>query len=189
MYSLLPDAQGYLKIGFDEIEMLTLYPDDMFAINLLPNSWLNRWQGLTLHFYDAYKSKKAKRRPDITVFEKRLFMSKKAKNALEPILEDLGEYLPVTCDGVDSFIFNPLKVLGVNESLSVREDYETKAIVFNDQNFPLIFKTEFDDYVRLFCTDEFKKVVEDNNFLGLYFQADLANIFVDDGSCQIPKAH
>lgn len=179
MFSLLPDSQHYFCVGFDEVEMLTRYPDAEFLSNLAPVSWRANWLGLTLHFYDARTSKLPKHQPDITVFEKRLFMSPNAKMALEPLLQGVGEYLPVTCkDRVDetAFIFNPLKTVQVNTALSFRDDYETKAIVFDCSTAPLVFKTEFDDFVRIFCTAEFKEVVEAHCLKGLSFQDDLASV-------------
>ncbi|MCW1718320.1 hypothetical protein OIZ54_06080 [Pseudoalteromonas sp. A3] len=54
-----------------------------------------------------------------------------------------------------------------------------KSLVFDDEGISnkLIFKSKMQSGLSLYCTDNFKKLVNDNNLTGLVFNTDLLACF------------
>ncbi|MEL0605542.1 hypothetical protein [Pseudoalteromonas undina] len=54
-----------------------------------------------------------------------------------------------------------------------------KSLVFDDEDVSnkLIFKSKMQSGLSLYCTDNFKKLVNDNSLTGLVFNTDLLTCF------------
>ena len=109
-------------------------------------------------------------------------MSEKAYSKLKQALGDFGEYLPVAIDDDIWYVFNILKKGDalIDVSSSEREVVDgvqmgINSITFKDDNSPMIFKTDFYKNVRIFCTDEFKRLVQGAGLTGLKFNTDRVN--------------
>lgn len=55
---------------------------------------------------------------------------------------------------------------------------EMKSLVFSEKLLTqeIIFQTEFSNYLNMYCTENFKNLVESNGLQGLYFSTDLAGV-------------
>ncbi len=159
--------------------------------NGTPHNFLDDWEEIEVVFVDGYpENRKDKYMPDITFITGRLFLTDKTKNLLSDVLSKVeGEYLPVRYNNNQKgFIFNPQCIVEVNTKLSIRdENNEITSIVFNQEN--LLFKTEFDNYLSLFCNKEFKKIIENNNLKGLCFSSDLSCYQLQDETSKPPYSH
>lgn len=56
------------------------------------------------------------------------------------------------------------------------------------QSAPL-FRTEFENYMGFFCSEEFKDLVEITNLKGITFSVDISNIFPPDPTACSPTSH
>lgn len=81
-------------------------------------------------------------------------------------------------------MFNPLIFAQEDLSLTERaylDGFEDglKSLVFDDEDISnkLIFKSKMQSGLSLYCTDDFKKLVNDNNLTGLVFNTDLLTYF------------
>jgi sulfite reductase alpha subunit-like flavoprotein len=63
-------------------------------------------------------------------------------------------------------IFNPLKVVSANERTSTKDSFAEVASLFFDKK-EVIFKTDFDDYFGVYCSNEFQRLIEANELTGL----------------------
>lgn len=107
-----------------------------------------------------------------------MIFSHNALAVFRPMLSNLGELLPVKYNGQDYALFNCLTEVPADESQSVRieEDgffMDVDSLVFSSDTTVPIFKSSFENNRNLFCTDEFKKLVEENGFGGIYFGGNL----------------
>jgi len=136
--------------------------------------------------------KGADKLPDISYWTtSHMVLNQKAYNVLSSHLKPYGEFLPVNVEGKPYYIFNTLKLVDesfINLDMSEREfegEGELKMQVglhklkFKEVRLKdtLVFKTEYDTYLNIFCGDEFKKMVEMAGLTGLLFKEDLASIF------------
>lgn len=114
-----------------------------------------------------------------------IVLSRKAKNALAPLIEGFGELLPVEVDGNEFYIFNCLTFAEHDQLKAKREkvnvDGEERAkLSFNMadvKNKPIFkTKTKISD-VNLFCNEDFKQSVEKAGLTGINFNINLQSIF------------
>jgi hypothetical protein len=130
--------------------------------------------------------RKANAVPDLSLWNMScLVSSKKAKDALFPLLGDLGEFLPLQND---FFLFNCLISVGgdaVDQS-KTKLDLESQDSVHvpNTLEFlpekikgKALFKPGFAHNSFLICQGEFKTVADANGLTGVVFTENLAQIF------------
>lgn len=181
LYRIVNINNGFALFSFKDEYMLSVIDDDNNIImNSAPREYSAEWQAMEVDFVDGNKL------PDIQVAYSRLYLSTKATQALKPFL-NWGELLEVCHKGNKGYLFNPLTTQAANTALSLRENHEVKALTF-DQELP-IFKTDFDGYEGIFCSDEFVQAIDNQGLKGCGFNIDLANIFYDDGSTDKPINH
>lgn len=151
------------------------------------------WQPLNVEFYDSTTNNSATLLPYITIDYGRLFLNKKAYEALVKLIEKDGEILPVHFNGEDAVILNTLKIAenlnGLNEKLSTKNEWgELQSLDFYEERITdtCVFKCQFSGMTDAFCNDTFKNTVEKNHLKGITFSEDLENIFPPDPSLQGP---
>lgn len=111
-------------------------------------------------------------------------MSDKAKQLLDALLKETGEYYPLAglCEGY--WLFNPTQRLG-NEFVNLEE---TKSSYFNDGGWnrietlvfnssaynvvPSLFTLEIDRGVKLYCSEKFKEKVNGDGLVGINFSTE-----------------
>lgn len=150
--------------------------------NGTPHQFLTNWKEIEVIFVDGYpENGKAKVMPDIAFTYGRLFLSQKALDMLaETLNATKGELLPVRYNqGLKGFIFNPLCTLEVDHALSHKNaDGEIMKIAFTQE--ALLFKTPFDHFFSLFCSQNFKSIIDQSGLNGLTFTSDLTHYYLDD---------
>ncbi|SIS63998.1 hypothetical protein SAMN05421686_10346 [Thalassolituus maritimus] len=98
---------------------------------------------------------------------------------MKDVLEPHGELLPVVYSSEneapkEGAIFNPLKVVPTNERTSTKDSFGEVASLFFDTE-EVIFKTDFDDYFGLYCSNEFQRFIKANELTGLEMRENLAS--------------
>ena len=185
IYKLRYDRFNYLvfEIMPDEVEEKL---GDYFILD--EPLWTDFWKPLNAIFFDDSDNKNVITPPDITCwFIDRLVLNEKAYQLLSKRLAPYGELLPVKCEGVPYWVLHITKLTkmdAVDEDNSERVIEESsyidmKRLVFKEDKVKdlLLFKTEFDDYKNIYCSEQFKGLVEDAGLEGLVFSTDLASIF------------
>jgi len=118
-------------------------------------------------------------------------LNQKAYDVLVNRLESYGEFLPVSIEGIPYYIFNILHLVEesfIDTDKSEREfegEGENRMQVglhklkFKEDLLTdtLLFKTEYDTYLNVFCGDDLKNIIEDTGLTGVLFKPDLASIF------------
>ena len=152
-----------------------------FHIDRSPIPFAHIWKPLHIKFLPVVHSKSTSI-PDISMGSGRLFLNTKAFKVLHKLLENDGEFLPVTYNGGEGMIFNPLTIAedlnALNEKLIGHDEHgnlEHFEFIEEKLQDTAIFRARIDDCYGLFCGDTLKEAVEQAGLTGVYFQPDLAN--------------
>jgi len=141
---------------------------------------------------DYKKSKPVPLLPDVTNWGRNhLVFNQKAYDVIYKHLKPFGEFLPVSCEGNDYYLFNILQT--TDDDLIDQDNSEKnimamdgmdmqmgiKKLKFKENKLKdiLIFKTDFDEYVGIFCNSYFKQLIEGANLEGIIFRKNLVDIF------------
>lgn len=132
-------------------------------------------------------------KPDFMIRNGHLFLTTAAHGILNPIISSHGEFLPITYDGNNGFIFNVLSIAeaydGINKKLSTKNEFgEVQSLSFNENEVKnlAIFKTEFEGYLGIYCSEKLKSTIEKNQLKGITFSDDTGNIFPSDSNAEQP---
>lgn len=183
IYKLRWDRERFLTfdISPDDIEYII---GDFFLLD--EPIWADFWKPINATFFDDSDSGKAISIPDITVWPGNacLALNAVAYKKLNLHIKAYGEFLRIESEGNPYWLFHSTKRTGfdlVDEKNSKRTINETgyvemQALSFNEKQCKeeLIFLSEFSDYRDMYCTEEFKTLVEKSGLKGLYFSTDLA---------------
>ncbi|PUA26447.1 MAG: hypothetical protein B0W54_22065 [Cellvibrio sp. 79] len=181
------------KLRWDREKFLTfdISPDDIEYVLgdffLLDEPlWSEFWKPLNATFFDDSDNGKAIKVPDITVWPGNacLALNAIALEKLNHYLKGYGELLPIESEGNPYWLFHSTKQTNLDlvdleksaRTISETGYVEMQALTFNEKKCAdeLIFLSEFSDYRDMYCTEEFKQLVESNGLKGLYFSTDLA---------------
>jgi len=185
------------KLRFDRTKYLTfeILPDELeekfgadYLFMLDEPTWLSFWKPVNAKFIDMSDRKNVTIPPDITCwFTDQLVLNENAYTQLSEHLKPYGEFLPVMCEGIPYWLLHVTCLTGmdvVDEVQSNRHIEEGGYIDVNRLTFKeervknlLLFKTEYNGYKNIYCTELFKQLVERNNLSGLIFNPDLAALF------------
>jgi len=177
------------KLRFDRSKFLTfeISPDELearfgadYLFMLDEKKWSDFWKPVNAKFLDFSDKKNVTALPDITCwFTDQLVLNEKSYSLLFDALLPYGEFVPVKCEGVDYWILHVTKLIdldAIDVSKSERqvEDggyIDVSSMVFKESavNNLLLFKTEYNGYKNIYCTDGFKALVEDASLEGLVF--------------------
>lgn len=181
------DRYFFYAIPVDEVPK-KLGEDCTFHMNSSPISYAPIWkEPLFLDFGPSMEGEKCELEevPDLVMNLGRLFLSERAYDVLHDDLKRDGEFLPVVYEGGTGYIFNPLIIAedydALDSAVTTFDEFEEpQSLGFFEEKLPastMVFKCKADFYDGIFCTDQFKKTVEDAGLVGIYFQPDLSNIF------------
>ena len=142
----------------------------------------DKWPEISCWFHSIHEDEAMEEKPDIYLTESMwLVLSERAKKLLEPELRKAGEFLPFDCIGEPYYLLVPHHIIPVDEDKS--EHYliqgvtqGTEKVVFRNEDVGLhvLFKTDFDNGINLYCSEKFKKSVEKHNLSGIHFDTNLA---------------
>ena len=135
-------------------------------------------------FECKHEPRAKKQNYDVNLYGSFLVLNEPAYECLNASLSESGEFIDLKTKGDNLYLFNPLIFAQEDLSLTERaylDGFEDglKSLVFDDEdiNNKLIFKSKMQSGLSLYCTDDFKKLVNDNNLTGLVFNTDLLTYF------------
>lgn len=123
--------------------------------------------------------------PDISLWGgTSLILNAKAYDLLSERLALEGEFLPVTANDEQMYIFNCLSFGKEIEELCVKKYLEgevdgLETLVFDDEDIAgkFLFKSKLQGCGTLYCSSHFKALIEELGLEGLRFDTDLLNPF------------
>lgn len=129
--------------------------------------------------FSELESKSKTSLPDISARNGKLYLNMAAHDSLHTIMAPHGEFLPVTHGGTKGFLFDPLSLAenhrALDEKTCIKNEFgEVESIGFLEVKLAGVdvFRTEFDNYMGIFCSQAFKDTVEKCRFQGLLFSVD-----------------
>ncbi|WP_062567426.1 hypothetical protein [Pseudoalteromonas arabiensis] len=193
VYQIKNEAYTYDVIDFDIVELSKiisksndLEPDTvlkMFMSASLNNiEFSHLWpEGLNFDYFGQAK----KQDYDISRLGKFLIMKMPVYELLKEQLVSFGEFLPVKAEGNSMMLFN-LLTFGQEQKdmcLTKYEDgFEDGLELLNfeqdDIQNKLLFKSRLEGAQKVYCTDEFKNIIQSNSLKGLVFDEDLLDPFI-----------
>ena len=186
IYKLRFDRSRFLSFDISPDVLEESFGPDYFSLLEQPQ-WKSFWQPLPVEFFDDSDKHDVTKPPDITLwFTDQLVVNQKAYEALNDTLSSYGEWLPLQCEGLPYWLLHITRTTGMDavDSASVRRVEESgyidvKKLQFNPSAVKdlLLFKSEFDDGKNIFCSDEYRTLIEEHGLQGLVFSKDLASIF------------
>lgn len=182
IYRIHPNHEKYKSFVLNsKVVRKALGADTMFHFSREPKSYQQSWTPFEISFSEL-GSKNNANLPDISARNGRLYLSEAAYDALRTILAPHGELLPVFHESNKGFLFNPLSLAENYQALDpkacVKNEFgEVEAIGFLEEKLTDVdvFRSEFDGYAGIFCSDAFKSAVERHHLQGLLFSVDAVN--------------
>lgn len=189
VYKILPDYVNFTAFMLPMKDLIRGLGKEIKPANLMHFyrhnlSLAKYWKDITATFEPVDGVTRGNDAPDVSTWVSgTLVLSDTAKSLLS-ILKDYGEFLPVDTDGGQYWVLNCTTVVAADESNSSRviesgQVLDVDEIVFDNSALEgkLLFKTEFDGFRNLYCTDEFRHQVDSNGLSGLLFSKKLAGAF------------
>ncbi len=178
IYSIHPQVDNYLWFNIDgDAARKALGEDTMFHFDESPVSYRANWSPMEIEFYSS-NGKKGLPNPDVSQRHGRLLLSEKAHAALHPLMEQSGEFLPVYCDDYQGYLFNILAVedSALNPKLCQKNEWgEISWLAFDETKVEsTVFRTEYDNFMSVFCTEALLNAYKAANLTGLVFTENLA---------------
>ena len=182
IYRIHPNVKEYFHflISADEVEA-KLGKGNRFHLEKKPKRYMAGWEPLEFEFFNNYDTK-PKGRPDISVWNGRLYVSAKACDLLADVLDESVEVLPVRNGEAQGYLVNLLNtaedVDAIDPKLTVRNEWnELIALGFNEGKVGKfsLFRTKEDNYRGIYCTEWVKELIESLGLSGVVFSVDLAD--------------
>lgn len=169
-------------ISADEIEAKL---GDMFLLDH-SEKWSVVWKPLDGRFYDDSDKQNIVSVPDISLwFTNEIVCNEKAYSILKEPLGAYGEWLPVNVEGISYWLLHVTKKTGMENinlkaserTIDVIDNIEVQKLSFIQNKIEnlLIFKTAYNNYQNIYCTENFRNLIEKNELQGLVFSADMTN--------------
>jgi hypothetical protein len=183
IYKLNHDFENTYSFLVDPVELVSKMPN--YRPRQKAKPLLDGWVTPEASFYASENFiLGGEQIPDVTTWKLGyLVLNKKAYGSLHKCLSGAGEFLPVYVKNIEYFIFNPLYVIAdsaVNKTNAV-EVIDSGVhlgqgnILFDesmlDKDNISVFKTNTDQLVFSYCTEQFKKLYENYGCKGLVFES------------------
>lgn len=183
-YRILFDRHNYLVFDISPHEIKAKYGHP-FALQDNPTKlWAEDWKEINATFRDDSDQKTALYPPQITTwFIHELVLSQAAYEAIGDQLKNSCEILPVNCDGTTYWLCHITARLGLDvvdlknseRTIDITDYIEATKITFlEDKISDLVFKTEYNGFQNIYCTQNFKDLVESYGLKGLIFSTNMA---------------
>lgn len=190
LYTLIADSNKFLGAAIDSTSVEEMVGslrgerrNDRIDVNHVPRSWSGVFTEPVLVNFTQIEKGGEKTIPDIGEFQGRLFLNKKAYKVLEPLIKEDGDFIAAKTSDGDGYIFTPLRVADVDKKVTVKNEWdEIVSLGFEEEQVKdwMLFRTEYNGYMRLYCGDTIKNAIENANLTGCYITSDLANIFPEE---------
>jgi len=176
-YQLLRNDSDFMMPYFHPDEAEEKFGDDDFIIFTKPRSYLDSWIPLELKFAMDDSLPVI---PMISTWQNYLVLHESAYLELKDLLENFGEFLP--CQHQDSkfYLFNPLTIAedlnGVIPNSVTRRNELLSGIRFDEKKLDgvPVFRSK-ESYITIYCSEIFKKAVEESDLQGLLFNTNLTH--------------
>ncbi len=178
-YKLTDDYEKHFTFTIKGAELYNKMPD--YSPRFNTKTRLTEWVKPDASFYatENYLNEKVSI-PDITTWVAgNLVLNTRAYEILSDTLKVSGEFLPVSVEGIDYYIFNTLRIIDekyidktkAREVIdgSVNVGLENISFSTNGLEDDGVFKSESDHLLHTYCTENFKQLLIDNNLNGLLF--------------------
>jgi hypothetical protein len=171
IYKLTDDYENYYTFTIKGVELYSKMPS--YSPRFDATARLSEWVTPDGSFYASanYTNNKVAI-PDITTWVTgNLILNSAAYKILADKLNRSGEFLPVTIEGIDYYIFNTLKVIADKNTSKDQPNKGLESVSFpaNELEGIYVFKVTSDNVLHTYCTESFKQLVFDNNLNGLLF--------------------
>ncbi len=179
IYRIRFDLENALSLEIPPQEYFQKSPGFMFRNNAEPVK--AQWAGFSGRFYQYYGSTKPQS-SDISQLNGALAFPENAVNNIESLVTPYCEWLPVNTDRGLWFVLNTTSVANPVDEINSKREVDPggaitlkKLIFIEDRIEAPIFKTDYDDRAQLYCTEEFKRLIERLGWKGLIFDEDLCS--------------
>ncbi|MES2824955.1 MAG: hypothetical protein V4732_15225 [Pseudomonadota bacterium] len=180
IYSISAEIDNFMFFTLDDLDVCEKMED--FDIEGFGQPLKFSWVAPKAMFIESDSG--AKVLPDITQWSgSDLVLSEKAKQILDEILKDSGDYYRLTGSCKGYWFFNPIIRLG-NEIINLEQTTSSyfddgswdklKNLVFKgdaEKIVPALFTLEIDRGVKLYCNSMLKEKIEINGLTGIAFFA------------------
>nr|WP_086938773.1 hypothetical protein [Thaumasiovibrio occultus] len=163
----------------NDMALLQRYRREPVLSQGLSDIWVNEPTSFTQHFKSATLT------PDISVWRHCLVLNERAYQALHSTLAADGEFLPLTIDGSEYHLFNVFTFGKEDPAQTKPEIFEGMEIGILSLGFledelsdKTVFKSKKEGCLLLYCTEDFKTLVESHQLSGIHFDPDLLAIFI-----------
>ncbi|BFM16726.1 hypothetical protein R50073_29090 [Maricurvus nonylphenolicus] len=182
IYKIIPDERTYGGLFFDGVLLRkTLGRQLSRKLTSVTASIADDWRDCDGWFSSLYDDSDIPVYPDLSVWKGSiLVLSERAEACLKKDLSPFGEFLPFTTDKGTFFLFVPHVVVDADALKSERmieegADIGPAKIVFTMESVGtnLIFKTEYDQYTSVFCTEKLKTLISKAGLTGVALSQDL----------------
>ncbi|MES2676073.1 MAG: DUF1629 domain-containing protein [Pseudomonadota bacterium] len=188
IYKILNDSESFLEFNTDLEEMLDHIGPHTGELEFIHFSRHNLrlksyWKTFTGNFKKVRTG--ATLTPDISCWRgATIVLSQQAYEALAEPLTAYGEFLPITCNKLPYYIFNCLQLAEIDTLKSKQEVFEGGAteiasLAFDSDSIQgkLVFKSQYEGCTAIFCSENFKNMINKLGFKGITFQQNLTSIF------------
>lgn len=184
VFAIRKDIPKYKVLDLDIMDVTRNLPEDIdldsvYDFSELNTSMASWWVAPDTQYISSAKEAKSLV-PDISCWvDATLTLSPKAHRLLKDLLNDFGEFLPVSISGEWHYIFNCFTLGMPNEDLCTFNNEEgmqagLKHLEFDQSASELIvFKATIENCLTLFCNNRFKDAVESFGLQGVIFDENL----------------
>ena len=166
IYRLQYDAYEYPRVDISMDEIMDKLPGGRQTM-VKGKSRKDAWVILNATYYYNKDNPEKPICPDISKAAFEMVFSQKAKDELESVLGQYGEFLPVSVEGETRYLFNLLNSTDAIDPFNSKKEIcdgiavgiEKIAFLEHEVRDLCIFNTAYDGYSCIYCTDEFKDLI------------------------------
>lgn len=161
--------------------------DNRIDMNHEPRSWKHIFnEPVPLSFPILKKEDEKRPIPEILAYQGRLFLSMKAYDAVKNVIENDGEFVHVTYEHGDAYVFVPFHIAeeigALDEEKSIKDKWgDVETLAFHEEKIKAkgwnIFRCEFNSFITAQVSQEFKDVIEKAGLKGTRAITELGYIF------------
>lgn len=176
-YQLLRNDSDFMMPYFDADEVEDKRGDDDFILFTRPIRYFENWVPLELKFSIDDSLPVI---PSISTWLNYLVLHEPAYSELKDLLGDFGEFLPCQHQGSKFYLFNPLTIAEDLDAIApgsvTRKNELLSDIRFDEQKLEgvPVFRSK-ESYITIYCSELFRKAVEDSDLQGLLFNPNLTH--------------
>lgn len=178
IYKLRYRIKSYLSVFIDNNELREKLGKMQFPKG---DCMRDIWRAPEARLFNRSSNNTEGKLPQISDWNGNMVFSPQAFDTLADELMPFGEFLPVTIESDTWYLFNATTISNaVNESKSSQNimdgmimGVETLAFKADELEDILVFRTDYDRRMSVYCNETFKQLVQTHNFEAVLFREDL----------------